>query len=82
MEEQEDWRSAVDVYRAAIGIDPTDGILYPGLARALLRTAGREAMLAEMLEFTQLYPELGWAYLEIGDLYWRSGAAGAGASMV
>ena len=73
LEEHERGRGAVDAYRAAIRIDPTDGTLYPALARALVRTAGRDAALAEMQELAQLYPELGWAYLEVGDHYWRAG---------
>ena len=74
------WDAAVKVNRAAVRAWPINPTPYASLSGAVSKRWGQEAALAEMQELAEVYPDIPWPLVQIGDLYRRAGDRAAAQS--
>jgi tetratricopeptide (TPR) repeat protein len=67
------WDAAVKVNRAAVRAWPINPTPYDSLSAAVARRWGQEAALTEMRGLAEVYSDIPWPLVEMGDLYRRAG---------
>jgi Flp pilus assembly protein TadD len=67
------WRTALDVNRAAIRAAPSERSAWQGLGLSIDEVSGRRAAVLTMERLAAIYPGNPWPYLAAGDLYAKDG---------